>query len=205
MLAGHTVTIWVSIGGALLGRKHPTLPFSTEECSDDIWAQVNKTAVILARNATTPVLEDVPWPQKIYTVSFLLYPLIGCSVTIIVGSIVSLLTCGKGYNKGQEKYTHPLLAKILRKVLQLDDNENEDKISGPKGMQLQMSENTNGVKLYPDLNTNGTYTRTNGATATNLKNNNGPDKSHVNEAFVIENDYYSIRGRKNVVSNGVSS
>lgn len=32
------------------------------------------------------------WPNKIYTISYVLYPLIGTLVTVIVGAIVSLLT-----------------------------------------------------------------------------------------------------------------
>lgn len=36
------------------------------------------------------------WPQKIHTVSFLLYPVIGCAVCMSVGIIVSLIT---GKNK----------------------------------------------------------------------------------------------------------
>ena len=57
ILSGHALTFWVSIGGYLLHRKPPMLPFRTDGCSAEL---LNSTAAagIQMRNMTT-VLEDL--------------------------------------------------------------------------------------------------------------------------------------------------
>ncbi|XP_021951662.1 sodium-coupled monocarboxylate transporter 1 [Folsomia candida] len=119
MIVGHTVTIWICLGAFFLKHRTPTLPFSTDGCSAEIWDKVNQTAVTMLNSSETHAAQfvesDVPWPEKIYTVSFLLYPLIGCTVTIVVGSIVSILTGYQRFSKDQDKYIHPLLVSIIRR------------------------------------------------------------------------------------------
>lgn len=62
MLVGHTVTIWVCVGAGLLGRKSPTLPYSIDGCTDEIWAQVgNKTEFLSMQNMTS-----TPVPPELY-------------------------------------------------------------------------------------------------------------------------------------------
>jgi len=54
------------------------------------------------------------WPEKIYTVSYTLYPLIGLLVTVIVATVVSLLTGPTQFTKKQEKFTHSWIVSLYR-------------------------------------------------------------------------------------------
>ena len=58
MLAGHIITLWISVGSLLKARKVPSLPFRIDGCSDEIWTTVNKTAALIRQNQTS-----IPSPE----------------------------------------------------------------------------------------------------------------------------------------------
>ena len=59
MLCGHVTTIGICIGSAFIKHKTPPLKFSTDECSDEIWAKVNQTSVTMTMNDTQYSMEEV--------------------------------------------------------------------------------------------------------------------------------------------------
>ncbi|ODM97731.1 Sodium-dependent multivitamin transporter [Orchesella cincta] len=180
MLVGHTITILICVGAGLLNIKSPTLPFSVDGCSDNVWDTVgNKTEIYLRSNITVnAVRPEIEWPQKIHTVSFLLYPVIGCTICVVVGLIVSFITgivCpGTNFliSPKQEKYVHPLLAKLIRMFRKPGNYYN-----GGSGKSLELSTSYSYSNGYPseapavqsNMNgLNGTYTKRSSSLGRNL-------------------------------------
>jgi len=195
MCVGHFTTIWICAGAFFLKHKTPTLSFSTDDCSDEIWEKVNQTSVAMRANATRHfVFEEVPWPQKIYTVSFLLYPLIGCTVTIVVGSIVSILTGYKRFSPDQDKYIHPLLVSIFRRFR----SEKEYDLKHSNGIALKSivkdKHVSNGDKQHSSSSaTNGSYLQNSQAYLSSPESSNGAQNGvnhrtngHSNNGFSID-------------------
>jgi len=135
MLAGHIITLWISVGTLLKSRKVPSLPFRIDECSDEIWATVNKTEAIMRQNQLVMPPPELEGIEKIYSTSYTLYPLIGLLVTVVVASIVSVVTGPTQLTKGQEQFTHPWIIKlyhVFQKVFWTDEFEMKSKSGEPK-------------------------------------------------------------------------
>lgn len=59
MAFGHCVTLWISAGSLLLGRKKPSLPFRLDDCRNETWDSVNRTAALIRQNETTILPPDL--------------------------------------------------------------------------------------------------------------------------------------------------
>ena len=69
------------------------------------------------------------WPWKIFSLSYLLYPVVAAAVSIIVGIIFSLFTClcNPAYRNRRvpTKYVHPLVRRLCRCFMERDPDETE--------------------------------------------------------------------------------
>ncbi|OXA62795.1 Sodium-coupled monocarboxylate transporter 1 [Folsomia candida] len=123
MLLAHIVTLGIGVGGLLLKVHHASLPYAIDGCDNATLSRVSNFTEILLKhsmqNVTAPLHptpSEIEWPMKIFTISYLLYPLIGTLITVIVGSLVSLCTGPTRLTEDQEKYTHPAIVYISKKI-----------------------------------------------------------------------------------------
>ncbi|XP_072046249.1 sodium-coupled monocarboxylate transporter 1-like [Amphiura filiformis] len=99
IITGLALTCWVGIGANLWPPTHYTPPLTTDACPFNF-----TTAATTIAQATQIITTPEPWPAitKLYTISYLYYPVIGWCCCILVGLVVSFIT-GK---KSQEKPSH---------------------------------------------------------------------------------------------------
>jgi len=58
MIVGHTLTILICVGAGILHIKSPTLPFSVDGCSENVWEQVtNRTEIYAKGNVTVNAVQ----------------------------------------------------------------------------------------------------------------------------------------------------
>jgi Na+/proline symporter len=102
MISGLIVMAGITVKGLLLlgtYNHNEKLSISVSNCSMEV--QV--------KNST---YTDLEYPDKLFTISYLLYPLIGAFVTIVVGIIVSIfVNCASSGKRPvvPNKYLHPIL------------------------------------------------------------------------------------------------
>ncbi len=178
------------------------------------------------------------WPKKIHTVSFLLYPVIGCLICMVVGMVVSIITgklcyiihCNRKVEMStsfkfqriskvqvvciyhafyliglccsgtellvpieQEKYLHPMLQKLTRKLRKSTKGDFHD---SSKSLELSTSYSySNGYQSSESStaqngsNGHGTYTKKSSSLGRNLEkgmNGNGKlsdIKNYVNNGY----------------------
>ncbi|ODN06175.1 Sodium-coupled monocarboxylate transporter 1, partial [Orchesella cincta] len=118
MLIAHAISLTIGFGGLAFGKHAVPLPFSIDNCSNETLSKVSNLTAVYERHfkALHAQPEVVEGFEKIFNISYLLYPLVGTFVTIIVGCIVSLLTGPSEMTKDDEKYIHPLVVKLIRMV-----------------------------------------------------------------------------------------
>ncbi|ODM98275.1 Sodium-coupled monocarboxylate transporter 1 [Orchesella cincta] len=132
MLSGLIVMMVISIVAFIFKKTgKASLPMSTEGCS-----ALNATSLLLNLTTTIPTTTLAPaplitsisldeWPWKVFSLSYLLYPIVTAAVTIIVGMIISLLfaACDKDSRRRPQKaYVHPLVRNIFSCCIQKESN-----------------------------------------------------------------------------------
>ncbi|CAL8115706.1 unnamed protein product [Orchesella dallaii] len=104
ILGGLSSMMFVAINSFILARQHvlnPRLPTDLDDCPAG-------TNLSMAINYTMPAVPEFDFPEKLYTLSYILYPFIGAVITTSVGVIVSILTGGFcNTHKVEKKYLHP--------------------------------------------------------------------------------------------------
>ncbi|CAG7718017.1 unnamed protein product [Allacma fusca] len=96
------------------------LPTSIDECPFG-------TDMSTVKNISLIVAGEFEWPEKIFTLSYIMYPFVGGLLTIIVSLLVSVITGGCSKAKFVKKeYLHPLLRPHFgSSKVNLDENPNK--------------------------------------------------------------------------------
>ncbi|CAG7718018.1 unnamed protein product [Allacma fusca] len=96
------------------------LPTSIDECPFG-------TDMSTVKNSSLIVAGEFEWPEKIFTLSYIMYPFVGGLLTIIVSLLVSIITGGCSKAKFVKKeYLHPLLRSHFgSSKVDLDENPNK--------------------------------------------------------------------------------
>ncbi|CAL8115700.1 unnamed protein product [Orchesella dallaii] len=103
MVTGFLSMIWITINAFILDKSHIPMPFSAEDCPNEILQTINSTVTIAH-------VEELNFPEKLYTLSYILYPFVGGVITGAVGIVVSLFSGGICSAKNiNPKYLHPLV------------------------------------------------------------------------------------------------
>jgi len=148
VVLGVLGTMWFSLGALFAKKYHPILPSYTNSCQtfNHVSAmKLNLTAEVdtLSYDLTTttpapahPSIADMDWSVKIYQLSFLLYPIIGCFFTFLVGIIVSICT------GGQEKVNEQLLHPFIRRKVKKENDYNDNNDNNVKCTKIQSLTNT---------------------------------------------------------------
>ncbi|XP_021962512.2 sodium-coupled monocarboxylate transporter 1 [Folsomia candida] len=107
MVVGLTSMMYLAVQAFLLGKQYPNLNLPLHTSLDQCPAG---TDFSFAKNSTFLPPPEWEWPTKIYTISYILYPIVGAIITAVVGMIVSILTggCCSGGNVPR-KYLHPVV------------------------------------------------------------------------------------------------
>ncbi|CAL8112613.1 unnamed protein product [Orchesella dallaii] len=130
MITGIILMGFLSVNSFILQKKYsfqPKLEFSTANCTQDVWDSFNSTTV---KNSTLLPASELEFPEKIFTVSYILYPLIGCIITISTAVIISLLTGGrKSAHLVKPEYLHSLVRPKKMMDLEGSKNNNAEKVN----------------------------------------------------------------------------
>ncbi|CAG7838062.1 unnamed protein product [Allacma fusca] len=113
MVTGLSTMIFMSIQSFLMEKPyHAPLPTYIDNCPPETNFSLITQKTDIFGNST--VLQEIEWPEKLYTLSYVLYPFVGGLITTVVGTVVSLLTGGwTDAKKLDKKYLHPILQKCL--------------------------------------------------------------------------------------------
>jgi sodium-coupled monocarboxylate transporter 8/12 len=112
MTTGFCCMVWLTTNAFMLGKSHIPLPFSADDCPSS--SIMNGTSISGTMNVTDiPTLggpEELEWPEKLYTVSYILYPFVGGMITFATAIVISIVTGGCcRMRRVEDKYLHPLL------------------------------------------------------------------------------------------------
>ncbi|CAG7829113.1 unnamed protein product [Allacma fusca] len=150
MILAHICTFWVAAGGLLYKKAPETLNFEINACSNETLLRVNMTEALERQTMMRNVVpEEFEWPARIYQLSHVLYPFIGCTVTIVVGAIVSLFTGPTKLTKELEPCIHPLIVKLNRS-LQGKSSKGEIEMTGASHFDSKISITTLNGKSIRD-------------------------------------------------------
>ncbi|CAL8102774.1 unnamed protein product [Orchesella dallaii] len=147
MLSGFIVMMIISVAAFILKKSaKASLSLSIEGC-----AALNASSVFMNLTTTIPTTTMAPapllssisldeWPWKIFSLSYLLYPVGATLITVSIGIIVSLLiaVCDKDSRRRPNKaYVHPLVRNIFSCCLQKESQS------------WTNSRNGNGIPMSP--------------------------------------------------------
>ncbi|XP_035714440.1 sodium-coupled monocarboxylate transporter 1 [Folsomia candida] len=105
MIVGLTSMMYLAVQAFLLGKQYPNLNLPLHTSLDQCPAGTDYS---LMKNSTLLPPPEWEWPTKIYTISYILYPIVGAILTAVVGMIVSILTGGCcSSRKVPRRYLHP--------------------------------------------------------------------------------------------------
>lgn len=114
-----SAVIMLGTAGMSVNYRHafPPLPTSVDKCG------VNETVVHVATTVAgllsdrQPGESHVDWPERIFTLSYVLIPLLGVTITVVVGCIVSLICKGQLPLSELEGLVHPTILRLHHKLL----------------------------------------------------------------------------------------
>ncbi|KAF5276249.1 hypothetical protein FQA39_LY06598 [Lamprigera yunnana] len=124
IITAHLVTMWITFGGLTIDKPIQEMPLSVEGCNDTF------TSLILNHNiplpiSTTPVPVTTTYNHLnitkaetsdpltlLYSITYMYYSLIGCTITVVLGWTISYIT---GFNE-ELLYTESLLHPLAQKV-----------------------------------------------------------------------------------------
>ncbi|XP_072028255.1 sodium-coupled monocarboxylate transporter 1-like [Amphiura filiformis] len=91
IVTGLALTCWIGIGANLWPPPLYRLPLTTDACPFNLTTTAATTTIA---QATQIITTPEPWPAitKLYTISYLYYPVIGWCCVILVGLLVSFIT-----------------------------------------------------------------------------------------------------------------
>ncbi|XP_068156104.1 sodium-coupled monocarboxylate transporter 1 [Drosophila tropicalis] len=180
MISACAFVVWIIAGGMTVDKSTPQLPTSTDGCSNytfsDSIAKPSYTEESWLMSHT-PVNNQtyVPPTQRtpletFYSISFMYYSLIGTALTVIIGTIISLLTQHPD-DEYDAKLLHPLIFRCY------------ERLSGPKPYY---------VKHEEESGLNGRSSSNSSATTTTCKEEkinhayeSTPDEKKVNPIAVV--------------------
>ncbi|CAL4148168.1 unnamed protein product, partial [Meganyctiphanes norvegica] len=99
LIAGVASILGISFGSKTLQLKPETLSLSTELCP----LSMNITT---AMDATEIYAVEIPYPQRLLSISYQLYGPLGFTITIIIGVLVSLMTGCRGSHRVDPSLVH---------------------------------------------------------------------------------------------------
>ncbi|ODN04385.1 Sodium-coupled monocarboxylate transporter 1 [Orchesella cincta] len=100
MVTGFLSMLWITINAFILDKSHIPMPFSADDCPTQA----------INSNLTMAHVEELQFPEKLYTLSYILYPFVGGIITGAVGIVVSLFSGGICQAKNiNPKYLHPIV------------------------------------------------------------------------------------------------
>lgn len=129
LVVSFAFNLWVTVGAMFSGVSTPYLDFSDEGCnattstatdfpfsSDSSWfsSSVFSSSTLSPSASTTESPED-PDVFPLYLLSYTLYSFCGVSITVFVGSIVSLLTKPWSTERTGKIYVHPTFYALQRR------------------------------------------------------------------------------------------
>ncbi|XP_062533303.1 sodium-coupled monocarboxylate transporter 1-like [Armigeres subalbatus] len=141
MIISHMVTLWITFGGLTIDKETPLLPTSVEGCSNESFSnrigQLSDTW-FASSVGTTDGFQDVfnhngtnqsrQFPENIYAISYMYYSLIGTFITMMVGTMVSVLTD----NPEEDAYDQRLLFSPVYELSRAWPGEERHYVYNPK-------------------------------------------------------------------------
>ncbi|XP_076034113.1 sodium-coupled monocarboxylate transporter 1-like [Oratosquilla oratoria] len=97
LLSGQIVALTITFGAMTLSLTPQLLPTSVDGCIGNITHVVQDTIRV----------EDLTYPKKLLAISYTMYCPLGLTVSIVVGTLVSLLTCYGEKKKIDPDLLHP--------------------------------------------------------------------------------------------------
>ncbi|XP_021956390.1 sodium-coupled monocarboxylate transporter 2 [Folsomia candida] len=111
LVVGISAMSVITIQAILIQKTHsfqPKLDVSIEQCSESVYENLKNATLDTSKKLLG--VDDLKWPTKFFTVSYILYSFIGGMITIIVGVLVSVLTNGcRDAKYVSPEFLHPLI------------------------------------------------------------------------------------------------
>ncbi|XP_058058532.1 sodium-coupled monocarboxylate transporter 1-like [Anopheles bellator] len=109
MIVSHIITLWITFGSLTVSKEVVLLPTTADGCTNETFSSgiTKPTKSWLLTNTPLEVESEFPYfdtsaasgaanelgfPQNVYSISYMYYSLIGTFLTVVIGTVVSLLS-----------------------------------------------------------------------------------------------------------------